>query len=204
MIIRFRHLFVISWLLWATTDDVYGQMGYGQRIQQHRDSLNHYFKTSARSPLDSADKLGFGGLLYYPVNERWCVPVKYKRKYFGKTFLMKTSTDRLPEYKVYGTMTFTIEGQKQTLYLYQNIALSKKEEYRDYLFCPFKDLTNGETTYGGGRYIDLRKSDLKKGVLDFNLCYNPYCAYNYKYSCPIPPKENHLKVKIEAGVKTLH
>ena len=75
--------------------------------------------------------------------------------------------------------------------------------YRDYLFIPFKDLTNGKESYGGGRYIDLRMRQLDKDkvILDFNKSYNPYCAFSEEYSCPIPPKENHLTIAIEAGEK---
>ena len=83
----------------------------------------------------------------------------------------------------------------------RNIDLSKKPGYANYLFVPITDLTNGEETYGGGRYIDLRGPLGKVVELDFNKAYNPYCAYGGKYSCPIPPIENHLGLRIEAGVK---
>ena len=74
-------------------------------------------------------------------------------------------------------------------------------QYRDYLFVPFKDLTNAHETYGGGRYLDFRMKDIEGAscVLDFNKAYNPYCAYSEGYNCPIPPRENHLEVRVEAG-----
>jgi uncharacterized protein (DUF1684 family) len=77
-------------------------------------------------------------------------------------------------------------------------------KYKNYLFVPFKDMTNGKETYGGGRYLDLETTDIQNDsvILDFNKAYNPYCAYSNGYSCPIPPKENHLAVSIEAGEKT--
>jgi hypothetical protein len=76
-------------------------------------------------------------------------------------------------------------------------------EYKDLLFIPFKDLTNGRESYGGGRYIDIKNPAGKSAIIDFNLAYNPSCAYGSdKYSCPIPPKENFLQVKIKAGEKT--
>ena len=79
----------------------------------------------------------------------------------------------------------------------------KKEEYKDYLFLPITDLTSGDGSYGGGRYLDVKKSEVAQGkvVLDFNKLYNPYCAYNEKYSCPIPPAQNDLPIRIEVGVK---
>jgi len=73
--------------------------------------------------------------------------------------------------------------------------------YRDYLFLPFKDATNGDSTYGGGRYIDIRMSEINNNTLtiDFNKAYNPYCAYSDGFNCPVPPLENHLEVALEAG-----
>ena len=76
--------------------------------------------------------------------------------------------------------------------------------YKDYLFLPFTDPTNGVTTYGGGRYLDLMIPATKVVQLDFNKAYNPYCAYSGNYSCPIPPEENHLEIEIKAGVKKYH
>ena len=81
------------------------------------------------------------------------------------------------------------------------MELLDDEEFVDYLFLPFTDLTNGEATYAGGRYIDLAIPDGDTLIIDFNKSYNPYCAYNKKYSCPIVPKVNHLEIDINAGVK---
>ena len=82
--------------------------------------------------------------------------------------------------------------------LYQNV------EQPDYLFLPFKDLTNGKKSYGAGRYLDFKLADLKEPIIDFNLAYNPYCAYNKDFSCPIPPRENHLAIALPAGEKKWH
>lgn len=114
---------------------------------------------------------------------------------------MKTTTSRLPIYKEYGKLHFKLNNKSFTLHVYQNEDLVKKKGYEDYLFIPFTDLTSGEESYGGGRYLDMRIGDLTNPYIDFNLSYNPYCAYNSKYSCPIPPKENFINFRIEAGVK---
>lgn len=176
---------------------------YFNRINQHRVKTDSSFADSSTSILSNEDRQYFNGLPYFEVDTKYAVQANFKRIRFGKKFEMKTSTDRLPIYKPYGRLSFVLNGSLQTLTVYQNIALSKKEEYKNYLFCPFQDQTNGMQSYGGGRYLDVDLSDLKEGVLllDFNLAYNPYCAYNSKYSCPIPPKENKLLTKIEAGVK---
>jgi len=198
MNIRFSSIWI--WLICLLPLNLLAQGSYVLSLQHHRDSLDAHFKSDSDSPLDSADRMNFKGLHYFDIDSNYRVTVTFEKKKRGKRFLMKTTTDRMPEYKVYGTLYFDIQGQKLNLTVYQNIALSKKKAYKDYLFCPFKDLTNGNETYGGGRYMDFRMGDLEKGVVDFNLSYNPYCAYNHRYSCPIPPIENHLKIPIYAGV----
>ena len=117
---------------------------------------------------------------------------------------MKTTTSRTPLYKKYGELHFSIDGKEFKLNVYQNVDLNKKPGYDDYLFLPFSDLTCGKESYIGGRYVDMR---IQKGTLwtiDFNKAYNPYCAYNYEYSCPIVPLENDLDIEILAGVKKFH
>lgn len=103
----------------------------------------------------------------------------------------------------YGVVKFRIDGRRQKLTVYRSLGLETLPQYRDYLFVPFKDKTSGSATYGGGRYMDLKVSDVKDGncVLDFNKAYNPYCAYSEGFNCPIPPKENTLLVAIKAGEK---
>jgi hypothetical protein len=89
------------------------------------------------------------------------------------------------------------------LIVYRNPALAKMPEYKDYLFLPFTDETNGKGTYAGGRYIDMNTADFKNNrvTIDFNKAYNPYCAFGGGYQCPKPPDENHLNITIEAGEK---
>ena len=118
-------------------------------------------------------------------------------------FMIETHSGKQKPYREYGVLDFTVNGTAQKLHIYQNLDLLKTKQYKDYLFIPFRDETNYETTYAGGRYIDLEIPDIKNGtyLLDFNKCYNPYCAYADGYSCPIPPSENSLHVEIKAGEK---
>ncbi len=117
---------------------------------------------------------------------------------------MKTTGTRLPEYVKYGELIFLLNENEFKLNLYQNVELIKKEGYADYLFLPFSDLTCGKESYLGGRYIDMRIPKGDKVTIDFNKAYNPYCAYNHKYSCPIVPLDNDLEIEILAGVKKFH
>jgi uncharacterized protein (DUF1684 family) len=168
----------------------------------YRDSVDQVFADPELSILMEDVREAFLGLDYFAYDDSYCVHASFKPIKRGRVFKMKTTTDRLPEYLPYGTLTFEINGKKERLTVYQNLELIKKDGFADYLFLPFTDETNGVSTYGGGRYLDLRSADLgKKTVLDFNRCYNPYCVYSKKYSCPIPPSENHLKQEIKAGVK---
>jgi uncharacterized protein (DUF1684 family) len=138
------------------------------------------------------------------MNPKYVVNASFERIDSGKVFEMKTTTDRLPVYRDYALITFFIDGKKYTLHAYQNLDLIKKEGYEDYLFVPFNDYTNGIESYGGGRYLDLREPIGDFIILNFHKSYNPYCAYNDKYSCPVPPEENKLDLRIEAGVKKYH
>ena len=101
-------------------------------------------------------------------------------------------------------LKFEVGGKSCALNLYQNLRLVNMPEYQDYLFLPFKDATNGDSTYGGGRYLDFRQKDISsEGILllDFNKAYNPYCAYSDGFNCPIPPLPNHLAIEVPAGEK---
>ena len=195
------HLPVHAQFITVTEDSA-----YIPEIRKYQATLNAEYADPETSPLDSADLARFSALNMYPINMDFYVSALFKKTQ-GKKFKMKTSTDRLPLYKKYGELSFYIYGQPYTLSVYQNIELAKQPAYQYYFFLPFTDLTNGETTYGGGRYIDLYlypdslKSTGNYVVVDFNKAYNPYCAYTHKYSCPIPPAENFLNIKIEVGVK---
>lgn len=171
---------------------------YQIKVQHFRDSTSAMFLSGANGVLEKKDISPMGKLHYYPADEEYRVAATFTPIENGQIFEMQTNTDRLPEYKRYGKLTFTIDGEPQELTLYQNV------DQPDYLFLPFKDLTNGNATYGAGRYLDFSPKDLENLVIDFNYSYNPYCAYNKAYSCPIPPIENHLQVAIEAGEKKWH
>jgi uncharacterized protein len=171
-----------------------------EEILAHQKQLNHEYKDSLESPLIEKDRLAFVRLDYFDINPEFRVLASFKEKK-SKVFKMKTTGSRTPEYRKYGVLSFELKGKKYKLNLYQNIKLTQKKGFEDYLFLPFTDATNSNGSYGGGRYIDFRVPKGKDVVLDFNKAYNPYCAYNSKYSCPIPPPENDIDTAIEAGVK---
>lgn len=176
---------------------------YEKDILKQREEKNEELKQE-KSPLTDEDKPDFKGLNYYPPDINYKVKATLTRFDNPFHFKMKTTTDRLPEYSLYGKIEFTLQGRQYSLNVYQNIDLLKKPGFEKYLFIPFNDLTNGKSTYGGGRFLDGEIPEGDEFVIDFNLAYNPYCAYNHKYSCPIPPEENSLETEILAGEKKWH
>jgi uncharacterized protein (DUF1684 family) len=172
--------------------------------EKFQKKINSEYADAKTSPLMETDLKTFKTLDFYPLSSKYYVNAKFVKAKDEKVFEMKTSTSRKPKYIKYGTVFFSIDGIALKLNVYQDIELSKSNEYKDYLFLPFSDKTCGKESYIGGRYIDLKLPKGNTILIDFNKAYNPYCAYNHKYSCPIVPLENDLNVEIKAGVKTFH
>ncbi|MCB0447671.1 MAG: DUF1684 domain-containing protein [Gelidibacter sp.] len=163
--------------------------------------MNAEYKDASTSPLKEKDREVFKGLDFFKFDSTYVVTATFTKALHEKPFQMKTTTDRLPVYVKYGEISFSLKGETFKLNVYQNQDLITKEGYEDYLFLPFLDDTNGDESYGGGRYIDMRIPSGDTIIVDFNSAYNPYCAYNEKYSCPIVPRENYLDTEVRAGVK---
>lgn len=192
--------FVCAWTVGsAQADDAV----WRAELEAYWAHLDAEFKDSVQTPLPKAERAGFKGLERFPADPAYRIQARFEAQE-GAVFGMRTNSDREPKYRSVGVLHFELEGRPQRLTVYQNIALSQLPDYVNYLFVPFTDLTNGETTYGGGRYIDLQGPLGGKVELDLNRAYNPYCAYGGNYSCPIPPQENHLEVSVLAGVRKFH
>ena len=166
---------------------------------EFQQELNNQFKDPEESPLKKKAKR-FKGHDFFPIDDSLRIEAKFVRSLSAIPFQMKTTTNRLPTYEKYGEAHFIIEGKKMKLSIFQSHSLREKEEYKNHLFLPFTDLSNGEESYIGGRFIDLKIPEGDIIIIDFNKAYNPYCAYSADYSCPIPPEENYLDAKVLAGV----
>ncbi len=184
------------------TDIVADNSAIVKEIVLFQNKLNEEFKNPETSPLPDRYRKDFEGLDFFQPDTSYRIIASLERTADAIPFMMPTTTDRLSEEVVYGVANFTFKGQKYSLEVYQNLELMETAEYKNYLFLPFLDNTNGEETYAGGRYLDLAIPEGNSIILDFNRAYNPYCAYNKKYSCPIVPKRNNLNTKIKAGVKS--
>ena len=197
-----RLLLTISILLLfiSCKDDKDVQQDYQQEIEKQRRNKDKLFQSEG-SPLKEDDLENFKGLVYYPIHEVFKITARLVPTPWDEPFTMPSTGKRSDRYVRYGIAKFEIAGQQIQLNVYQNLDAAPQEKY---LFIPFKDATSGDDTYGGGRYLDIKYKDTPPQdsiLLDFNLAYNPYCVYNSNFSCPIPPKENWLSVKIEAGEK---
>lgn len=174
---------------------------FGQ-AKTYEDSLNSFIKkyVDSHEVVKGADKQQ---MQFYPVKKSYRVLATFVKRENSEWFAMSTSGKIKKDFRVFGTLSFTVNDTACTLHIYQSKQLIAAPGYTDYLFIPFTDKTSGLDTYGGGRYIDLLLNDIEGNtcLLDFNKAYNPYCAYTTGYNCPIPPKENDLQIAVEAGEK---
>ncbi|MCG8330791.1 MAG: DUF1684 domain-containing protein [Chitinophagales bacterium] len=194
----YRLLLLCTLLVSGTVLFAQSSNAYKKEIKKFRKAHIKELVKDDHAPINkkSARQLDF-----FPADPSYNVQAKIELTPDAESFEMATYSGQTRPYVQYGIATFELNGQEIQLAIYQSLKLRAMPMYRDYLFLPFKDATNGESTYGGGRYIDLKLSDIKEGQLDLDLnkTYNPYCAYSDGYSCPIPPVENHLDIAIEAG-----
>lgn len=171
-------------------------------LAKHRETYKQDLLASKGGPLQTEEELA--DVQFYAPDSTYRVTASVERTPQAEPFDMPTYNGKTKTHVAYAVLSFLLHGKPRQLTLYRNLNLMRVPEYRDYLFVPFKDVTSGKETYGGGRYIDFRTGDIKDGrlTLDFNKAYNPYCAYQEGYSCPIPPQNNVLAIPIEAGEKT--
>ena len=167
---------------------------YLETLNHFRAQKDIYSKTNLSSPLTSAEKMSFQHLNYYPPNFGLIYQVKLLKESLPERMdIQATGGEMRPAVK-YGKFEFEVGGQKVRLYVYKMLGDASND-----LFLPFTDETCGKTSYSGGRYIDLKENESGSYRLDFNYAYNPYCAYNHNFSCPIVPQENHLDIPIAVG-----
>ena len=176
---------------------------YEDEIKLFQYSLNIQFADAEKTLLTVEDLKTFKSLDFFKIDENYKFIADLELTPDAPIIEMKTNTERIPLFKKYGIAHFTINGQKLELSIYKEQKIGMGFDNYETLFLPFNDASNGVTTYGGGRYIDMEipSKDSKTIVIDFNKAYNPYCVYNEKYSCPIPPTENNLSIDISVGVK---
>ena len=186
-------LLILSLFLLAACESRQTPMTYAEELKNHRDEIADFMNNADDSPFAEADSLI--ELSYFPLNEKYKVIADIKRIKDGGELTIGTSDGRNRVYVKHAWLEFTLNQQAHKL-------LVLKSQESDDLFLAFADQTSDDTTYGGGRYLNLGFSDQSEKItLDFNKAYNPYCAYTANYSCPLPPMENYLNTAIESGEK---
>ncbi|PJR04147.1 DUF1684 domain-containing protein [Avrilella dinanensis] len=170
-------------------------------IERHQKKLKSFYDNSKTTPLSKEEKRSFEGIHFFPIDTTYIVKAHFERLENQEKFKMPTTGENEPLYMKFAKISFELNDKYHELIVYQNLDLLNEDGYEDYLFLPFLDETNGEETYGGGRYLDLENPYSDTLVINFNLAYQPYCAYAAGYSCPIVPLENLVETRVEAGVK---
>ena len=167
---------------------------YLSQLREARRQKDQTLHTAADSPIPNAQRATFAGLRYFAPAAAFRVTASLTRQPVLLPQPLAMSLGQPESYQRWGTAEFELNGQPQKLTLLQKAGDKQ-------LFVPFTDPTNGQQTYGAGRYIDvaLPPAEANELELDFNQAYNPYCAYNHDFSCPKPPTENRLTVPVAAG-----
>ncbi len=174
-------------------DSIPPDSAYFGGIQEHRAEMNLFLR-GEESPLEEDVRSRFTGLDYFPIDPkyRFVLPLEVATRRDTVTIMDTKGAER--KFEVAGTLHLTVDGVDTELTLF-------REPYHNYFFLPFRDATAGIDTYEVGRYVEPRPADSGRFLVDFNLAYNPYCAYSHRWACPIPPEENVLNVAIPAGEK---
>jgi len=192
---------LLAFLLLNSFSTIAQQDSAVQEILKFQEELNKEYRDAKTSPLKGKALKKFKKHDFFPIDLQFRVEATLAVTTESTFFSMKTSSQVLKDYRIYGMLSFMLKGKEFEVPVYQSKMLMSVEKYKNYLFFPFTDLTNGNLTYAAGRYIELSiPQQGNKLTLDFNQAYNPYCAYSDGYSCPIVPADNHLDIEVLAGV----
>jgi uncharacterized protein (DUF1684 family) len=170
---------------------------YLEKIEKEREKQYKFIKFNIDSPLDEEQKKNFKELDFYAIDPEFKVRAKLVPLEEKKMVELPMTDGSVEKYLKHSFAEFEIKGKPQKLLLLQSVKEMDKRNF----FLAFADETSGNETYGGGRYINLRQDGKNSITIDFNLSYNPYCAYNPDFACPLPPKENIMQIPIPVGEK---
>jgi uncharacterized protein (DUF1684 family) len=165
------------------------------KLEQFRKEKDEFFRQSPQSPLLPEQQASFTGLSYFPENPELRLSVEVNRFPEGQEVKIQTNTGDVQTYRRFGRFKFEVEGHPAELTIFEN---------ENGYFLPFADSLAGKETYGAGRYLEPERLADGRFDVDFNLAYNPYCAYNERWSCPITPAENRLKLPVRAGERIIN
>lgn len=178
--------------------DTNGNASYIEEVTKARKKNEEYLAKGEGSPFIEG-KIEFKGLQYFPIDPRYKITASFRPSTERKLYTILTSDGNEEKYAEYGYATFDFDGFRNELLILEIISMGPGKGKP---FLAFGDATSTQETYGAGRYLDIEKNPgSSEIILDFNKAYNPYCAYNETFSCPLPPPQNLLRIPIRAGEK---
>ena len=195
------NLFKIVFILAAA---LYSRAAIGQeeKYKEFWSKTDAEFADAETSPLKEDALTSFDSIARFAYDSEYALMAKFEVLKRQKPFTFQTTGSIKQRYQKAGILHFKVDTTVYQLSAYRNMEAMRLPGYDNRLFVPFTDESNGNGTYEGGRYLELEIPESDSTLVDFNMVYNPYCAYSDKYSCPIPPRENDLKVCIFAGAKS--
>jgi len=176
-------------------DENFDEADWRERVREFRAEKDDFFASHDQSPIPPGDREGFDGLDYFPPDPEFRVAARYSTASDTEPVELETTKGPAAEYARAAVLGFDLGGDHHTLTAFH-------VEGEETLFVPFTDATNDHETYHRGRYLDVDPGDAADGdriALDFNLAYNPFCAYSDNFACALPPRDNHVPVRVEAG-----
>ncbi len=181
-----------------STDPDFDVAAWRRDLETERTEKDRFFADHPQSPIPRERRASFDGLDYYDPDPAYRVTATLEVHDDPEELVMETTTGEARTYARVVTLQFSVDGTAETLAGYRRV-----DDREPGLFVPFRDETSGEETYGAGRYLEVDVEppfeDGHEVVVDFNGAYSPFCAYNDGYSCPLPPTENWLDRRVEAG-----
>lgn len=187
-------LVVFLYTFSSTEED---QVSFERSIEKYRRELNMFMAKDEDSPLTEEQKENFKGLNFYPPSLDFKVRARLYVEENPEIIELPLTNGEQESYFKFAKAVFRLSGEKQEMILLKPVGY----EDPNYILFAFYDETSADETYGGGRYINLTYKEKNHIEIDFNKAYNPYCAYNPEYICPIPLKENQINIAVEAGEK---
>ena len=192
----FRAILILLVFICSSCDE---KRIHNTNLNEFQKQLNASFKDATTTPFNNSDLKKFSGLDFFQIDSNYIVKAEIIPIINAKKIKLSTSTGSELNVIKYAELFFIINKREYKLFTYKYV--DSNDYPPNHLFVPFLDNTNGNETYGGGRYIDIYLNENDFTIIDFNKAYNPQCVYNENYSCPIVPRENNLKIRVEAGVK---
>jgi hypothetical protein len=170
-----------------------------EQLLANRREKDEFFAEHPQSPGPPERREEFEELEYFPPNPEYRVEATVKTFPDPEPVVMEATAGPPLRYRRLALFEFELRGTPQTL------SAFRREDESGTLFVPFTDETTGDESYEHGRYMEFQSDQaLRDGdavTLDFNMAYSPFCTFSETFACPIPPGENHLNVRVEAGEK---